>query len=102
MNRNCSIKLLPLLAAGCLLSGASLKLHANSYASSLTNNAGEVSFRLNDAADSVKVVGNNGAVTINLGAMPRGLTVTNLAGQGLTAGNFSVVVVKNETGSPAL
>ena len=91
-----------MFAANCLLAGVTQQVQANSYASSLTNNAGEVSFRLNDAADSVKIVGNSGALTLDLGALPRGLTVTNLASLGLTAGNFSVVVVKNETGSPAL
>lgn len=90
------------LAAGCLLAGANVEVRANSYASSLTNNAGTVSFRLNDAADSVKVIGNGGALTIDLGALPRGLTVTNLASQGLTDGVFSVKVVKVGTGAPSL
>jgi hypothetical protein len=90
------------LAAGCLLAGSGLEARANSYASSLTNNLGEVSFRLNDAADSVKIVGNAGALTIDLGPLPRGLTVTNLATQGLLPGAFSVRVVQVGSGAPSL
>src|ERR1041385_8229851 len=71
---------------------------ATSYASNLTNNNGTVSFRLNDAADSVKVIGNGGALTVELGPLPRGLTATNLTSQGLTAGNFSVIVSKVGSG----
>ncbi len=91
-----------MLAGACLAAAASGSARANSYASSLTNNAGEISFRLNNAADSVKVTGNNGALTIDLGPLPRGLTVTNLAAQGLTAGTFKVTVVKLGSGAPAL
>src|ERR1043165_947462 len=91
-----------LLAASFVLALGVRDVRANSYASSLTNNAGTVSFRLNDSADSVKVIGNNGALTVDLGALPSGLTVTNLASQGLTAGTFKVVVAKNGDGTPAL
>lgn len=94
--------ILQLLLAAAFVIALSRDARANSYASSLTNNAGEVSFRLNDAADSVKIIGNNNALTIDLGPLPRGLTVTNLTTQGLTAGSFKVVVAKNGDGTPTL
>jgi hypothetical protein len=92
---------LQVLLAAIFALAITREARANSYASSLTNNAGEVSFRLNDAADSVKIIGNNNALTIDLGALPRGLTVTNLASRGLTTGVFKVVVAKNGDGTPA-
>jgi hypothetical protein len=46
---------------------------ARPYASSLTNNAGTISFRLNESADSVKIVSAGGTVTNDLGALPAGL-----------------------------
>lgn len=94
--------ILQTFAAACVLAATATTTKANSYASSLTNNAGEVSFRLNDAADSVKVIGNNGSLTVDLGGLPRGLTVTNLSSQGLTNGAFKVVVAKQGSGTPAL
>ena len=42
---------------------------AHPYATCLTNNSGTVSFRLNEAADSVKVVGNAGTFTNDLGVI---------------------------------
>lgn len=102
MNQKRPNRILHLLAACGLLALCSLNTRANSYASSLTNNAGEVSFRLNDSADSVKVKGNGGALTVDLGPLPRGLTVTNLTSRGLTAGAFEVTVVKVGTGVPSL
>jgi hypothetical protein len=102
MNQKPPNRLLHLLAACGLLAACSLSARANSYASSLTNNLGEVSFRLNDAADNVKVKGNAGTLTIDLGPLPRGLIVTNLASRGLLAGAFEVTVVKVGTGAPSL
>src|ERR1700693_3388893 len=70
--------------------------HATPYATSLTNdNAGTISFRLNqttDTNDLVEVISSGGAVTNALqlpGSTPinRGLTVTNL---GVAAGAFKV------------
>lgn len=72
--------------------------NAHPYAASLTNNAGVVSFRLNEPAPSVEVLWNNGASKTNLGALPRGLTVTNV---GATS-PFQVKVEKTGTGTPAL
>ncbi len=47
--------------------------------------------RLNEAADSVKIISNSGATTNDLGARPAGLTVTNLA----ISGAVKVEVSKN-------
>jgi len=73
-------------------SGAAI---ANPYASSVTNNAGTVSFRLNEAADVVFIIGNAGTLVTNIGAKTAGLTVTNLAAKGLTNGTIQVDVRKN-------
>jgi len=43
------------------------------YATSLTNDAGTISFRLNESADNIKVISNGGAVTNDLGALAAGL-----------------------------
>jgi hypothetical protein len=45
---------------------------ARPYASGLTNNAGTISFRLNESADSVKIVSAGGATTNDVGALPAG------------------------------
>lgn len=82
-----------------LLASATLAW-SHPYATALTNNAGTVSFRLNEAADNVKVIGNSGTLTNDLGAVGRGLTVTNLTSAGLTGGVFSVVVTKAGAGTP--
>lgn len=65
---------------------------ARPYATSLTNDAGIVSFRLNEDADNVKVIWNNGANSSDLGALPKGLTVTGNLG---VSGTFKVQVTKN-------
>jgi len=87
LNRGCA-----LLAALTLLS---FSAKASPYATSLTNNAGTVSFRLNQTTtidDSVWVISSAGAVT-NILQLPgttnitRGLIVTNL---GIAAGPFQV------------
>jgi len=90
-----------LACIACILAASTTSVRANSYASELKNTAGTVSFRLNDSADNVKVIGNAGALTIDLGALAAGLTQTNLTANGLTAGAFKVVVVKSGTGAPA-
>lgn len=68
---------------------------ATPYATSLTNNAGTVSFRLNEAADAVFIIGNAGTLVTNIGPRSAGLTVTNLAAKGLTNGIFQVDVRKS-------
>lgn len=90
------------LALTGILLATGLTLQAHPYASCLTNNSGTVSFRLNEAADNVKVIGNSGALTNDLGALPRGLTVTNLTGSGMGGGVFSVVAQKAGSGAPTL
>jgi len=75
---------------------------AHPYATTLTNDSGTVSFRLNEPADNVKVIGNGGTLTNDLGAIAKGLTVTNLTATGLTGGVFSVVVNKTGAGAPTL
>lgn len=62
------------------------------YACDVTNNAGVVSFRLNEAADNVKIISNGGAATNDLGPGVKGLTVTNL---GVAAGHIKVVVLRS-------
>ena len=64
---------------------------ATPFATCLTNNAGTVSFRLNEAADTVKVIWAGGASVTNLGAKAKGLTVTNL---GVVTSPFQVQVIK--------
>lgn len=74
---------------------------AHPYATSLTNNAGVISFRLNEAADDVKILWNDGAASFDLGPLPRGLTVTNLSAEGITS-PFKVQVAKAGAGVPTL
>jgi hypothetical protein len=64
------------------------------YATSLTNNSGVISFRLNEAANSVAVIFTNLSgtlVTSNLGPKTLGLTVTNL----FVPGNFTISVTNS-------
>ncbi len=86
------------LAATVLATGVAT---AHPYATCLTNNAGVVSFRLNEAADSVKILWNSGASSYTIGALTNGLTVTNLTAQGVTS-PFQVEVTKAGSGTPAL
>lgn len=102
MKTTCILKLTARLSLvlGLLASVPAARSHP--YATALTNNSGTVSFRLNEAADNVKVIGNGGTLTNDLGAAARGLTVTNLTSAGLTGGVFSVVVTKAGAGAPTL
>ena len=79
--------LLSLLAAAGLLAPPA---QAVPYASNLTNDAGTVSFRLNESADNVKVISGGGATTNNLGALAGGLHTFPL---GIT-GTFQVSASK--------
>ena len=63
---------------------------ARPYATSLTNSGSSISFRLNESADSVKIISSGGSVTNDLGPLPKGLTVTNLT----IAGVFKIQVTK--------
>jgi hypothetical protein len=75
------------VAAQLLTGGAAF---ATPYASCLTNNAGVISFRLNEAADNVKLILSGGATTNDLGPVGKGLTITNIG----IAGTFKVQVTK--------
>ena len=70
--------------------GSVSNVTATPYASSLTNDNGTVSFRLNESADNVKVVWNGGLNSVDLGALPAGLHVNNAG----VVGIFQVVAVK--------
>jgi hypothetical protein len=87
-----------LIAIGAVLASAALfpvqSLQATPYASSLTNNSGTISFRLNERAGSVAVVYTNltgDTIITNLGTLSAGLTITNLA----IPGNFTVAVTNS-------
>lgn len=64
---------------------------ATPYASGLTNNAGTISFRLNESAANVKIVSGGGAVTNDVGALGAGLHTFPL---GIT-GTYEVHVYKS-------
>ncbi len=74
-----------------LLVAAVLPSAATPYASSITNTGTTLSFRLNESADSVRIISNGGATTNDLGARPAGLTVTNLA----VVGDYEIHVSKD-------
>ncbi|MGC3959120.1 MAG: hypothetical protein QM813_14595 [Verrucomicrobiota bacterium] len=87
------------LALGLALTTNSVLAHP--YATSLTNASGVISFRLNESADTVKVLWNGGSSSFTIGALARGLTVTNLSGAGVTS-PFQVEVTKAGAGVPTL
>jgi len=64
---------------------------ATPYATAVTNTGTSISFRLNEAADSVRIISVAGTVTNDLGARPAGLTTTNL----VIVGPFQIEVSKN-------
>ena len=78
-------------AIACAALVATGSAHATPYASGLTNTGSQIIFRLNEVADSVKVVSNGGATTNDLGARAAGL-VTNNA---VIVGAYSVEVSQN-------
>lgn len=102
MKRTCPYSTAFRLAALLAAAASAPVAWAHPYATALTNNAGTISFRLNEAADNVKVVGNGNTLTNDLGPVARGLTVTNLTGAGLTGGTFHVIVNKVGAGAPTL
>ena len=59
-------------SAVLLLSFFAVQIHARPYATSLTNESTSISFRLNESADSVKVISAGGTVTNDLGALAAG------------------------------
>src|SRR5688572_2854705 len=74
-----------------LLSCIALQIQARPYATSLTNESGSISFRLNESADSVLVVSAGGTVTNDLGALDAGLHTLPLT----VTGPFEVHVTKS-------
>ncbi|MCO5052628.1 MAG: hypothetical protein M9920_10020 [Verrucomicrobiae bacterium] len=80
-------------ALGLLMCLAPSALQATPYACDVTNNAGIVSFRLNEAADNVKIV--HGATSIDLGAGVKGLTVTDLTANFTDSGVIKVEVTRS-------
>jgi Calx-beta domain-containing protein len=88
-------RLISTVAALALTTVCSIQtLHATPYASSLTNNAGSISFRLNERANAVSVIYTNltgDTIITNLGSQAAGLVITNLS----IPGNFSVAVTNS-------
>jgi len=84
-------KVIPLLTTLGLLA-ITRSTQAVPYGCDVTNNAGVVSFRLNENADNVKIISSSGAVTNDLGPGVKGLTVTNL---GVAAGVIKVMVTRS-------
>ena len=78
-----------LLAAAALFQPASS--HAVPYATCLTNDAGTISFRLNEAADNVKLVSDGGVTITDLGARAAGLHTVSAT----ISGTFQVSVYKS-------
>lgn len=85
--------LVPLAALAMLAAPSALR--ATPYATSLTNNAGVISFRLNESGFVTVITTNlSGAFVTNvLGNRNQGLTVTNIG----NPGNFTVIVAKTNT-----
>jgi hypothetical protein len=77
---------------GLLLLSVAEPSRAVPYATSVTNSAGTVSFRLNENADNVLIVSGGGSVTNDLGPGVKGLTVKSL---GIGAGPIKVVVSRS-------
>ena len=103
MKRNCPFRIARRLTAVLAVAASATVAVAHPYATALTNNAGTVSFRLNEAADNVKVIGNGGRSPMTWArSLAKGLTVTNLTASGLTGGVFSVVVTKAGSGRRTL
>jgi len=85
------MKKLSFLCSASILLSACLPALATPYAAGLTNNAGTVSFFLNEDADNVKVVFNSGTGGTNdLGALTRGKYTFSLGAHT----NYSVLVTK--------
>src|SRR4051794_18359714 len=68
---------------------------AHPYASGLTNNAGTISYILNESADDVKVAFDNGTSTNSFGALAAGVQSFALGAHT----NFSIIVTKAASGA---
>jgi hypothetical protein len=89
-NKTRSKLLWPITALGLL--ALPPLIHAAPYACDLTNNAGVVSFRLNENADNVRIISGGGAVTNDIGPGVKGVTITNL---GVAPGTIKVMVTRS-------
>jgi hypothetical protein len=88
---------LPLFAAGAMWFAPTCAVKATPYATCLTNNGSSITFRLNEAADNVKIVYNGDTVTNDLGAVGAGLTNVPLS----IVGNYKILVSKQGSGAIA-
>src|SRR6185436_14203994 len=86
---NTAKKIVPIIT-GLLVLASSAR--ATPYACDITNSGGIVSFRLNEAADNVKVISNGGAVTNDLGPGYKGLTNANI---GVAAVTVKIMVTRS-------
>ena len=96
-NRAAALKksVLRLAFVFAVMGSGAFSARAHPYASGLTNNAGIISFILNEAANDVSVIFNSGAATNDLGALSSGVQSFSLAGYT----NYSIVVTKTGSGS---
>jgi hypothetical protein len=81
------------LALGITFTAANVS--ATPFASCLTNTGASITFRLNESADSVKIIHSGDTVTNDLGALPAGLTAVPLA----VTGPYKVIVAKYGSGA---
>ena len=77
--------------AGLTALGIPSVSHAVPYASQISESGGIVTFRLNEAADNVKVVFTGPNSTLDMGAVPRGVTNFNRGG----AASYEIQVTKS-------
>lgn len=84
---------LPLTLLGVL--GIVFQSNATPYATCLTNTGSSIIFRLNEAADNVKIVSNGDTVTNDLGPVAAGLTNVPLS----ITGTYKIIVSKVGSGA---
>jgi len=84
---------LPFALLGVL--GVVAQVKATPYATCLTNTGSSIIFRLNEAADNVKIVYNGDTVTNDLGPVAAGLTNVPLA----ITGTYKIIVSKQGSGA---
>ncbi len=92
MQRKVSLaRRLSLLGVGtALLLASPYQSESRPYATGLANTGSTITFRLNEAADNVKIISSSGAVTNDLGVRPKGLNTANLP----ISGVYKVQVTK--------
>jgi hypothetical protein len=77
------------ISAACVIAAVPSAM-ATPYATAITNTGTVITFRLNESADSVKIIYNGGASTNDLGARAAGLQTVNIA----ITGAFQIEVNK--------